>query len=182
LQNFKSEISEFKSRSCHEKLNCLSFKPSLLKTPVPKLAQRTHLIHSKVHVKSSFKIQLKQRVNRKSSVSAFSFDETDTNAQPSETSARALVASAPDALDFVVQKSVLEYYSSNEIPIRVVDLMVSTMKIKLDSPYFPEIKQLNYLEFNQMIDICDKPNEHDVKYVNANTEKVQLSGWPPPVG
>jgi hypothetical protein len=60
--------------------------------------------------------------------------------------------------------------------------MVSTMKIKLGIPYFPKVKIQNYLEFNKMIDICDKPYERDVKYVDANTEKVQLNGWPPPVG
>jgi hypothetical protein len=55
------------------------------------------------------------------------------------------------------------------------------MNIKLGIPYFPEVKLLNSLELNQMIDIWDKPYEHDVKYVDANTEKVQLNGWPPPV-
>jgi hypothetical protein len=165
----------------HLKLNCLNFKPSLLKTPVPKLAPKTKLFHSKVHVKSSFKIQLKERVNCKSNFSTLYFDETDTNAQPSEMSIHALEANAPHAPDNAVQKSALEC-SSNEIPIRKVGLMVSTMNIKLGIPYFPKVEQLKYLSFNLMIDIFDKPYEHDMKYIHANIQKVQLNGWPPPVG
>jgi len=169
------------SNQDHEKLNFLSFKPLLLKTSVPKLAPRAKLFHIKLPVRVPFEIQFKQRENCKLIVSAFSLDEMNTNAQPSEMSIFALVASAPDAPDNAVRKSAPEC-SSNEIPMRRVGLMVSTMNIKLGIPYFPKVKQLNYLEFNQMIDICDKPYEHDVKYVDVNTEKVQLNGWPPPAG
>jgi hypothetical protein len=170
------------SNQDHEKLNFLSFKPLLLKTPVPKLAPRAKLFHIKLPVRVSFKIQCKQRENYKLIVSAFSLDETNTNAQQiKKMSIRALGASAPDAHDNAVQKSAHEC-SSNEIPMRKVGLMVSTMKINLDSPYFPEIKQLNYLSFNLMIDIFDKPYEHDMKYIHANIQKVQLNGWPPPAG
>jgi hypothetical protein len=165
----------------HEKLNFLNFKPLLLKAPVPKLAPKAKLFHIKLPVRLSFKIKCKQRENCKLIVSAFSLDEANTDAQPSELSIRALEVNVPDAPDNAVRKSAPEC-SRNEIPMRKVGLMVSTMKIKLGIPYFPKVKIQNYLEFNKMIDICDKPYERDVKYVDANTEKVQLNGWPPPVG
>jgi hypothetical protein len=62
-------------------------------------------------------------VNQVLYFSAFYFDETDTrNAQPSETSARALEASASDAPYNVLRKSAFEY-SSNKVPIRKIDLV-----------------------------------------------------------